>query len=412
MKDVPRRSAKDKNHQLKQGCPVCGDFEMIVFFEVEDAPVFCNRLWKTRAEALAAPLGPIRLAYCHNCGLIYNVAFDNTLMQYSSNYENSLHFSQHFRQWAEETAGRLVKSYQLYGKDVIEIGCGQGDFLALLKLLGGNRVMGFDPSYDSEKSAGLSEDQNVMIIPETYSENHKGYPADFICCRHVLEHIEDPLNFLRSIRRAIGKRQECVVYFEVPNALHCLQGMGLWDIIYEHCSYFTSESLANLFLRAGFEPIEIGEHYDRQFLTIEARPWYGSDNRTIEPEWKVQNISDLIESVYDLYRETLLYWQQTLSTSENRNRRIVIWGAGSKGVTFVNELKISHRQIEYIVDVNPRKKGSFVPGTGQCVIEPDLLREYDPGTIIIMNPVYSGEIEDISRKLGLNTQFLLSSDNC
>lgn len=379
---------------------------MMVFFQTENVPVFCNVLWDSRTKAMAAPLAQIHLAYCHDCGLVYNVAFDRTLMQYSAAYDNSLHFSQRFRQWAQDTAGRLVRQYQLYDKDIIEIGCGQGDFLEILQRLGNNRVLGFDPSYNSNKTTAEFEKPAINVIPKVYSEVFSNYPADFICCRHVLEHIDRPLEFLKSIRRTIGQRKDCVVYFEVPNALYSLKHMGLWDIIYEHCSYFTSDSLTNLFLRAGFEPIEVEERYAGQFLTIEARPGH-DDNPLLDCKRRVSNIRHLIDKFQNVYSEKVHSWTNTLSELSNQNKHVIIWGAGSKGITFVNTLNISHEQIEYIVDVNPRKCGKFVPGTAQCIVGPDFLKEYRPQTTIIMNPIYRSEIQADIKELGLTTHFLI-----
>lgn len=406
METTTQKHKNQANGIMRQECPVCDNSEMRIFFEIESVPVFCNVLWDSRSEAMAAPLAQIYLAFCHKCGLIYNIAFDRTLMDYSPAYENSLHFSQLFQQWADETADRLVQRYQLREKDVIEIGCGQGDFLAILQHLGNNRVLGFDPSYDSKKTSDDAEEPAMAIIPEAYSEIHSSHPADFICCRHVLEHIDRPLDFLKGIRKTIGRRKECIVYFEVPNALYSIERMGLWDIIYEHCSYFTSESLANLFLRAGFEPIEVAERYEGQFLTIDARPGRREIDGTMDPEWIVPNIKQLIDSFQNTYKEKVQSWRHTLSDLGKRDSRTVIWGAGSKGVTFVNALGISHHQIEHVVDVNPRKCGKFVPGMGQSVVAPDLLKEYHPGTTIIMNPIYQSEIQEAIREFGLETRFL------
>ena len=370
--------------------------------------MFCNVLWDSRSEATAAPLAHIRLAHCRECGLIYNIAFDRKLIQYSPAYENSLHFSRRFQEWAEETAGRLTRQYQLYDKDIIEIGCGQGDFLAIMQRLGNNRVLGFDPSYDPGKTTTGSAKPATVILTQVYSEAHADYPADFICCRHVLEHIDRPTDFLKGIRRTIGCRKACVVYFEVPNALYSLEQMGLWDIIYEHCSYFTCESLANLFLRAGFEPVDLAQRYNAQFLTIEARPARGDTKHLPDRKWGVSNIHHLTDSFQNIYQKEVSSWCRTLSRLDRQNNRVVIWGAGSKGVTFLNALSISYRQIEYIVDVNPRKHGRFVAGTGQRVVGPDFLKGYLPQTIIIMNPIYRREIEEAVRARGLVTQFLLA----
>ena len=117
---MPKLKKQTKKVNL-QNCPVCSNNEMMTFFQVKSVPVFCNVLWDSREKAMAAPLADINLAYCNNCGLVYNVAFDNKLMQYSAVYENSLHFSQRFKKWADQTANRLVQKYQLYNKDIIEV---------------------------------------------------------------------------------------------------------------------------------------------------------------------------------------------------------------------------------------------------------------------------------------------------
>ncbi len=357
---------------------------------------------------MAAPGAPVRLAHCRQCALIYNIYFDPDLTKYSPAYENSLHFSPVFQKWAEETAERLIQRYELREKEVIEIGCGQGDFLSLMQRLGNNRVLGFDPSYDSKKNTTAATTSEIEILSEAYSEAHRGYPVDFVCCRHVLEHVHDPLAFLQGVRRAISQQDACVVYFEVPNALYSLEQMGLWDIIYEHCSYFTSESLAKLFLRAGFDPIEVALRYGNQFLTIEARPSQDHSGGKSDSKWDVPNLSQLAANFQRVYEKTVCSWREELSGLLRKKSRIVIWGAGSKGVTFANTLSISHKQIEYIVDINPRKSGQFVPGTGQKVVRPEFLREYQPQAVIIMNPIYQAEIRKTVGEFGIDARFLLA----
>lgn len=391
---------------IQQKCPVCYHPKMTVFFEVKSAPVFCNVLWNNRNQAIAAPRAAIHLAYCQECGLIYNTAFDARLMEYSPSYENSLHFSPRFQEYAEQIAHQLVQRYQLHNKDIIEIGCGQGDFLAMLQHLGNNRALGFDPSYTPEKTAADPESSAVVIFPEAYSEAYAKYPADFICCRHMLEHIDHPLDFLTNIRKTIGRQEDCVVYFEVPNALYIFKDTSVWDIIYEHCSYFTSESLTNLFGRVGFKVIEVTEQYDGQFLTIEARPMATETNSKTDFKSACSHTQSLIKKFHKTYQDKVNSWQHTLSRLKKQKSRIVLWGAGSKGVTFVNAMDISHKQIKYIVDLNPRKHGQFVAGTGQQVIAPDFLKKYRPQTVIIMNPIYRAEIQQVIQEYGLTPEFV------
>ena len=57
----------------------------------------------------------------------------------------------------------------------------------------------------------------------------------------------------------------------MPNAAYTLEGEGLWDLIYEHCSYFTERSLVTLFERCGLEVLATRDLYSGQYLGIEAR---------------------------------------------------------------------------------------------------------------------------------------------
>jgi len=112
--------------------PVCPESEAILLLDMPGVPVHCNVLWPTREAALAAPRGDIRLTYLPACGHTYNAAFDPALMEYTQEYENSLHFSPRFQEYATDLANGLVAKYDLRGKDIVEIGAGKGDFLIML----------------------------------------------------------------------------------------------------------------------------------------------------------------------------------------------------------------------------------------------------------------------------------------
>lgn len=220
---------------------------------------------------LAAPCGDIALGYCPVCSHVYNYAFDPSLMNYSQDYENSLHFSTRFQQYAVDLAERLIERYDLRGRDIIEIGCGKGDFLRQICQIGGNRGIGFDKSFVPDPARD-GADPNVRFVVDFFGPAYADEPADLIVCRHVLEHIEDPRAFIAELRRVIGDQRSPVTYFEVPNALWTLRDLGIWDIIYEHCSYFSPASLVYLFETSGFETLDVREEFGSQFLAIEARP--------------------------------------------------------------------------------------------------------------------------------------------
>lgn len=386
-------------------CPVCDHQGMNVYFEAEGVPVFCNVLWDSREEALAAARAGIRLAFCPDCGFNYNVAFDPRLVEYTPTYENSLHHSARFQQYAESLAKRLVERYQLWNKDVIEIGCGQGDFLRLLVELGGNHGVGFDPSCNGGAAPAASH-PDVKILPEVYSEAHRNYPADLVCCRHVLEHIAQPHDFLVRVRQAIGDRSDTTVFFEVPNALYTIEEMGIWDIIYEHCAYFTPASLARLFVRAGFDPIAVTESYEGQFLTIEAHPT--NSTAALAPGTNCASTEPSVRAFRDAYRTKVERWHHVLARFRANKAKAVVWGAGSKGIAFLNTMDASFGVIRYAVDLNPRKQGRYVTGTGQKIVGPDFLKTYRPDAVVVMNPIYRNEIRQHLEGMELCPEILVA----
>jgi hypothetical protein len=99
-------------------------------------------------------------------------------------------------------------------------------------------------------------------------------------------------------------------------------------------------------------------------------------------------------------------WRDRLDQLKNKGGRAVAWGAGAKATTFLNIVDPAGSVISHVVDINPRKAGRFVPGTGQRIIEPNELRELRPDLVILTNQLYREEITLNIAGLGLNPELL------
>lgn len=380
-------------------CWVCDGTELTVFFEATSMPIHCNVLWACAEEARAAPRGAIHLALCTSCGMVMNLAFDADSVTYTAAYENSLHFSPRFQRYAAELARTLIERLSLKGKTILEIGCGTGEFLQLLCTGGRNNGMGFDPSYEPNRDTEGAQD-NVTIVPEPFSSADVSLTADLICCRHVLEHTPAPRAFLEEVSKVADRRPGCSVFFEVPNALYTLRDLGIWDIIYEHCSYFSAPSLARQFASVGFEIRDLYTAFGDQYLCLEAGGGGGRNlpaNRWVP---QVQELIELVEVFANHYSEKVDIWSDRLGRLLDQGRRVVLWGAGSKGVTFLNTV-VGGESIAHVVDLNPRKQGKFIPGVGQVVASPESLRQVEPDVVLVMNAIYEEEIQALLIDLGV-----------
>ncbi|MFQ5653447.1 MAG: class I SAM-dependent methyltransferase [Planctomycetota bacterium] len=385
-------------------CPICDREHTDVFFRLGKVPAHIGLLWTSRERARACSRGEIRLAACQGCGFVYNQAFDLARLEYSEAYDNSLHFSDVYQEYAHGVAQRLVETYGLRGKSIVEIGCGKGDFLVLLCDLGDNCGFGFDPSYDGRQQEEVSA-RRITFVKDFYSESHADYPADLIVSRYVFEHIPEPLLFLKTIREVIGSRLDMVVYFEVPNLLFTLRDHSIWDIIYEHCSYFSPSSLARVFCQAGFEILELREQYDGQFLGIVARPAAPGAGPSQNGWGNPEEVSGRVPGFAEEYRRQLESWGARLEEMTASKRRVVLWGGGAKGVSFLNFLGIEEA-VSHVVDINPAKQGKHIAGTGQRIVAPEELPYLGPDVVILMNPVYRDEVRASCRELGIEPEIL------
>jgi SAM-dependent methyltransferase len=365
-------------------------------------PVHSCLLLSSRAEALQFPRRDIQLGFCTSCGFIGNIIFDPHMMRYSQAYEEQQSFSPRFNTFARELASRLVNRYNLRNKRVVEIGCGKGDFLALLCELGSNRGFGIDPSYIPErlKSPGL---ERITFIQDLYSERYSDLTGDMLCCRHTLEHIHSPQEFVQTVRRSVGDRTGTVVFFEVPDILRVLREAAFWDIYYEHCSYFSLGSLARLFRSCGFEILDLAKDFDDQYLLIEARPANGIPGRYHSSEDDLEALTEAVKTFAKNFQAKFDDWNAYIDRLQRESQRAVIWGSSSKCVSFVTSLNIRD-EIEFVVDINPHRQGKYLPGNGQRIVPPEFLKEYRPDAVILMNPVYRDEVREQLAQMDLKPE--------
>ncbi len=372
----------------KTSCPVCvkEDNSRIVFFE--NMPLFCNVLHPSAKEARSVAKGDIDLVLCNNCLHVYNAQFDPDKISYQTGYENSLFYSTRYQNYAEKQAKRLIDRYYLSTKAIIDIGCGTGGFLQLLCHMGSCSVTGFEPSAESNQTG---EEHTVNIIADTFGPKYFDIPADCYIARHVLEHLSDPTAFLQTIALAIGHKAS-PLFLEVPNGAFMLEQCSVFDVIYEHYSYFTPSSLKYLLDRVGFQRGPVKPGFGGQYLYVDC---LSSSSVLQESDLPSRSCRDVLLRVVDNFvisSRKVYNRVEKLISELNYEGKNVLWGAGSKGITLMNQLTAPER-IDYLVDINPAKQGKCIPGTAHKVVSPEFLTSFQPDTVLITNSIYRQEIQ-------------------
>lgn len=384
-------------------CQSCGGANLEPFYEVRGIPVHSCLMVKSRDEALAFPKGDLELVFCHDCGFVQNRLFDPALERYSPDYEETQAFSPRFRRFLEEIVADHAARYDLAGRTVLEIGCGKGEFLVLLCEQTGARGIGIDPGVRPERIASPALDR-ITFIRDFYGPQHAGLQADYICCRHTLEHIQPVRDFVSLVRRTIGDRRDTIVFFELPDMERVLRERAFWDIYYEHCSYFTAGSLASLFRRCGFEILRLYKAYDGQYLMLEARPAAVPDDpAAVADREDVAGMHALVRDFATGVRDTLAGLDRRIRAWHAAGRRVVLWGSGSKAVSLLTTLGLGE-EVQAVVDINPHKWGRWLAGTGHGIVAPDRLREIRPDMVVVVNAIYREEVAADLARLGLEPE--------
>jgi SAM-dependent methyltransferase len=376
---------------MKDKCPICSSHSTSIFLKRQNVPVHQNVLFQNQEQAQSINRGELVIAVCHDCGFVFNTAYSSKIMSYDRSYENTQNYSPVFEEYVNGTIDYLINQKNIVNRKIIEIGCGKGTFLRKLVEKGNNTGIGFDPSY-----IGPLENLSGKLIfkREFYDARHSDLLSDFVVCRHVLEHIEDPVSMLMSIHKAVQNSENVLVFFETPDVEWILQNKVVWDFFYEHCSYFSSQSIVVAFERAGFHVETVKKAFGGQYLWIEARPVF-----PVEPRFTpdVMPTVALAENFGKLDLEIIKQWKEKI-INLRKDGNLLVWGAGAKGVTFANLFDPERKYIGYLVDVNPNKQAKYLPGTGHPIISPEEISKISNiSAIIIMNPNYRDEIEEMTR---------------
>ena len=386
-------------------CQACGGTALESFYELNSVPAHSCLLLPTRAEALAFPRGDLELVFCHDCGFIGNTRFDIGLNRYSAAYEETQAFSPRFLQFLDEICHDQITRLGLEpGMTALEIGCGKGEFLTRLCELSGCDGIGIDPGYRPERNRSDAADR-MTFIRDLYGPRYAHLQAEYVSCRHTLEHIAPVREFMRLVRETIGSRHHVNVFFELPDMERVLETGVFWDVYYEHCTYFTRGSLARLFRASGFDVTGLYKAYDDQYLMIEAKPADGPTTARLPGEEDLASTAALVSQFSQEVERRL----QELAVAAYRWRRsgqkVAIWGSGSKCVSLLCSVDLGDT-LQAIVDINPHKHGKFLAGSGLEIRSPDALVELRPDAVIVMNSIYTEEIRHELATRGLKPELL------
>ena len=351
-------------------CPLSGSNNTQVIYVQRSVPLIQNKVYATKALARQAPCIDVSLAQSLDNGFVFSANFTDSTIDYDMHYQNEQSHSLYFRNHLQNVIS-IMESHNTLNNKVVEIGCGKAYFLELL-LEKGVDIIGFDPTYEGESH---------KVIKDFFSDKYSNIGAELIILRHTMEHISKPFDFIKTIAAANNYKGK--IFIEVPTFDWIMKHNATEDIFYEHCNYFTLETLQMLFKKS------IGGHFfNGQYIYVIA---------------ELADVKDEIEKKeIHPYRLKL---EERITEFKNMVKElstIAIWGAGAKGSTFLNLVDKQCEKIKCVIDINPKKQHQYIGGTGHYIITPEEIAYQHIENIIVMNSNYIEEIEAVTSTFNIN----------
>jgi hypothetical protein len=364
-------------------------------------PLSILGLPRNRTEALNTRDFVMDVRQCASCSHVFHTEFNREHVPYRDGSNMVYNQGHDWKAYQDDLAVEWAERYDLNNATLVEIGCGEGLFVQRF-MERGNRCIGFEPGPDADK---LSE-KGI----EPYREYFQGARLfeilpDALICRHVLEHLAKPVDFLEDIAMACREANIAPVFLaEVPLIEKALRRRRLNDFQYEHVSYFTMNSLRTLFERAGFEVLAINDRFGEEVVTIEARPKASPMHRGLRQSAMAfhTSVQDQVNSV-----------QGTLQTWRDQGESLAIWGGTGRGMALMNMFGVDANLVPIVLDSDLRKSGGFVPGTGQEIRPPAYLCEHPVDRIVITSNWRARDIEkEIREEVGSDAKLYVYHEGC
>jgi len=225
-----------------------------------------------------------------------------------------------------------------------------------------------------------------------YYTKDSGPAPSTIVLRHIMEHIQDPYFFLDSL---LPKNSRPILYIEVPAWEWIAKRLSFYAFSYEHCSYYSENSLRRMLAKIGYEVRYCAFDFDNEYLSCVAMPGKSRPYR--------EDLDELLKDTA-AFAESLPSLMKTMRESFSPEH--ILWGAAGKGTNLLNLIDCMYTDSPVVIDSNPRRAHTFIPRTGQEVIPPHEISNWHPRKILLTNSAYRAEMKKTIAECGVTADIV------
>jgi 2-polyprenyl-3-methyl-5-hydroxy-6-metoxy-1,4-benzoquinol methylase len=323
---------------------------------------------------------------CSGCGL---VQLDSEPVAYYRDVIRAAGLSPEMHTFRQAQFREFVSRYSLSGRKVIEIGCGRGEYLTVLRDVG---VDAYGLEHLAESVAACVA--NGLAVTQGFIEREDqavpGAPFNAFMILNFLEHLPEPNETLRGIWHNLV--DDGLGMVEVPNFDMVFRERQFAEFMSDHLLYFGAATLTTTLETNGFEVLECSECFHGYILSA-----------------LVRKRAPLNLAAFDI-RQSELRDELHRFVQRFGHRRVAIWGAGHQALALMALLDLGG-EIRYVVDSAPFKQGKFTPATHVPILAPETLQTDPVDAVIVIAAGYSNEVARIARSRGFEGQVVILSED-
>lgn len=321
---------------------------------------------QTDAELAADTPARLEVYECAGCGL---VQLNSPPVVYASYGETSTSsYSPQMMAYRKQQIAAFIHQYQLEGKKLVDVGCGDGFMLGILSEFDVDAV-GIDAASEAIEIA-RSRGYTAHVGYFDKDSKVEGYPFDAFVSFDVLEHVPDLKHFLQGI--SANLTDGAVGLIETHNVDNLLERHRFYDFVLDHLSYFTADTFRLSLELSGFTVLHIEANRNGENLTAIVRK---------RPKKDVQGLGSYINELKAALDRFMAQYP---------DKRIAVWGASFQSLTLFAML--DNANIQYVIDSAPYKQNKYTPVSHLRIVGPDALKTDPVEVILVVAARYNDEI--------------------
>ena len=342
---------------------------------------------------------PLELSLCSICCLLQanHVIPDGEVFRHY--YRNSLSISRDSSYIDDYVTDVIFRWNETRNPFVVQIGSHDGGLLASFKEAG-CRVLGVESNkwlaqigvskgietkavhFGPTITRALIEEYgyaDVVLIDNSFGSQHPDHIAN----------IQKPATYAAAVFDLLA--EDGLLAVQTNDIKKMLNG-GVFDLFYhEHCSYFSQNSICKLFVSVGLGLVDVdtmdkNSAASRFFFKKLARPDSKTNNSQIIMNCGESRTDRLCQlKVYKTFRAQVEKKKISLLSELDRyaGRHIVGYGASASSTTLIYEFELAD-YLDFLVDDNPDRVGTYSPGWNLPVKGVDYLYEEEIDLILIL----------------------------